>query len=213
MKLKYMSLSIMSVILIFLVNIAMSSTFRSVDLNDLTALSSNIVIGKITGKRCQWASDSSIIYTIYNLQIDQNIKSPEEKSSIKFISLGGQIDSIGAKIIGVPEFEIDDNVFLFLGGNYDGYPLVMCWQQGAYRIDPDKSKVMDYHGNIVTAIENYTPLIIRTSDKAPQESVAAMEYHAFIDEVKSIIDGQSGMSYSGPYLESVDYYQEIYNNR
>lgn len=88
---------------------------------ELTVLSEAVVQGRVTGIEAKWHEEHKFVYTYVTLEVDEVFKGSSVASTIVLEELGGAANGVTVTVPSVPEFELDEDVIVFLdvvNGNY-----------------------------------------------------------------------------------------------
>jgi len=146
-----------------------ATTVEKMELPQLVSASDNIVQGRVESVESRY--EANRIYTYVSITIDEPLKG-ERRRTVLLRQIGGAIGAKRTWVAGMPQFNIGDQVILFLRDRHDGTFDVTGLNQGKYDI------VNDF------AVANVTGLAILDSktgriseagfvEKAPLESFKA----------------------------------------
>lgn len=100
----------------------------------LVGNSSDVIRGKVVSQKSQWDNSHSIIYTAVSIEVKEVVSGSLAKSSIVSVIVpGGQVGDTGMKVEHGPEFEVSEDVVLFLSTN-DGVYGVTSWEMGKFTV-------------------------------------------------------------------------------
>jgi len=211
-KMKHISISMLiGLLLSLLAGKIWGTTIIEMNLNDLTGLSRSIAVCEVINRECGLDKNGRYIFTDYLIRVDRSLKA-QLPDTIRLRAIGGELDGLISRIIGIPLFSPGDKLVLFLADEkYRAFP-VIGWEKGVFRFveRPDDSrKVMLTHDwQAVTGISRKDTEIISGglikynapdfdgSDESDyfgsrQESrflSECMELESFISEIEKIID-------------------------
>jgi hypothetical protein len=105
-------------------------------LAQLTAKATDIISGEIIAKESQWNQDSTFIFTTVSIQVNELLKgSLAVPSTVEVLVPGGEVGDVGLGVEHAAQFEVGEEVIVFLSlleGNYYG---VTAWEQGKYTVE------------------------------------------------------------------------------
>jgi hypothetical protein len=147
----------------------LATTVEKMELPQLVSASDSIVQGRVDSVEARY--EANRIYTYVSVTIDDPLKG-ERRRTVLLRQIGGTIGAKRTWVAGMPQFNIGDQVILFLRDRHDGTFDVTGLNQGKYDI------VNDF------AVANVTGLAILDSrtgriseagfvEKAPLESFKA----------------------------------------
>jgi hypothetical protein len=79
----------------------------------LTQTSDLVVRGTVSGQESRWSPDHRLIFTFVRLRVEEAIKG-SATGEIVVRRSGGQVDGIGQRVFGTPEFTDGEHVIVFL---------------------------------------------------------------------------------------------------
>ncbi len=104
-------------------------------IEQLSGNSNQIVRGDVIDMQSQWNSSHTIIYTTVVVRVSEtlkgNLKIAEE---LTVFVPGGQVGDTGLAVEHAPQFQLDEEVLLFLNDSR-GAVEVTSWEQGKYTIE------------------------------------------------------------------------------
>jgi hypothetical protein len=110
-----------------------ASLIIELSLDELIALSDQIVTGTIIETKSDWNDDRTNIYTFYKLLINKCLKGNNyDELTIK--TPGGKVGEIWQWVEDSASFKTGETVLLFLNNNHDGTFSLTGAVQGKYRI-------------------------------------------------------------------------------
>jgi len=92
-----------------------ASSMRRLGVEELTNLSSNIIIGGVTNISSYWSFGHSTIHTDVTIELMTVLEGKIADNSIILELLGGTVDGITTAVVGGPSFRVGEEVLLFLG--------------------------------------------------------------------------------------------------
>ncbi len=109
-----------------------SATIRRLTLDSLVARSERIVHGRVIGSRAAWDVQTRTIWTHTQVQVVDSAKG-SSGSTVTVSEPGGVLGDVGHLFPGVPRFELNDELVLFLHGAGNRLR-VTGMRQGVYRV-------------------------------------------------------------------------------
>jgi len=104
---------------------------------DMTEVSTAVLYGKCTNKRCEWNEKKSIIYTYVTIAPEEYIKGNLGSEAVITIP-GGRVGDIIYEVSEMPAFTEGEEVVAFIWKNPRGKNLVTGGFQGKIKIEKDK---------------------------------------------------------------------------
>jgi hypothetical protein len=114
---------------------ARATVLVGADLGDLSRDAIAIARGRIAAVTPQWSDDRRTIETLVTLDVDEYLKGALG-ASVQFRVPGGDLGRLRTLVVGAPEFEVDEQVIVFLGARGPTVPYVLGLNQGVYRLVP-----------------------------------------------------------------------------
>jgi hypothetical protein len=119
---------------------AAASTFLKMSQKDLIRDSQAVVQGKVLQVNSFWNKAGTIIVSEAMVQVEEKILG--DAPTVVFVrTLGGTVDGFTVEAHGFPEFKANERVLLFLEPEQGGASRVAGYQQGQYRLIPNKAGV------------------------------------------------------------------------
>jgi len=112
---------------------ARATVLIGADLGDLSRDAIAIARGRIAAVTPQWTDDRRTIETLVTLEVDEYLKGALG-ASVQFRVPGGDLGRFRTLVVGAPEFEVDEQVIVFLGARGPSVPYVVGFNQGVYRL-------------------------------------------------------------------------------
>jgi hypothetical protein len=123
---------------------------------EMTEVSTAVLYGKCTNKRCEWNEKKSIIYTYVTIVPEEYIKGNLGSEAVITVP-GGRVGDIIYEVSEMPAFTEGEEVVAFVWKNPRGKNLVTGGFQGKIKIEKDKKtgKRM-VQGSITDDVETQT---------------------------------------------------------
>ena len=107
----------------------------NITLDEIAHRSELIVAASVVDQYSAWDELGREIYTYTTLQIDRSVRNPNGQKQIQMRHLGGKVGEFESHVEGLPQFELDQRIVVFLGpypqSEYYG---LIDWSKGVYRI-------------------------------------------------------------------------------
>jgi len=159
---------------------AAATTVIAKNLQALCDEADRVFVGTVVAVRSQWADRrGGAIETLVTVT-NENALLGDDAPEVRLRFAGGQVDGIGEKVAGLPEFEVGGRVLLFVRRGYWVSPIV-GFHQGYFRVaDGGRAGpvVLDGLGRPVVGIERG---VVRSRAGAAAD---ALSLGAFLDEVR-----------------------------
>jgi hypothetical protein len=155
MKLRNYTLALALILLAGLVLSASveATTVTKLKFDEIIEKADLILSGKViaVSHRVINEKGNKIPYTFVTLSVSENIKGPAEKISHTIKLLGGPIPEENATlhVSDMPEFKVDQEIFLFLEDNNVLESPVVGFNQGKFRIQTDRNTGRTFMANRV----------------------------------------------------------------
>jgi hypothetical protein len=106
-------------------------------LEEMTGEAQFVVHGKVTRKWSAWDGGGQLIWTHYQLQLEETLKG-EASGSLIVSEPGGTVGDQGMSIAGTPEYAVGDEVVLLVWQTPIGYLRTSGWGQGKFTVSAAK---------------------------------------------------------------------------
>jgi hypothetical protein len=106
-------------------------------LDELCRQADRIVQGRIVASRVTWGPEHRLLWTHYDLTIEDALKGTFE-SRLTFSVPGGVLGPVAMPIAGTPHFLSGEHVIVFLRHTPVGYLCTVGFSQGCFRIAGDR---------------------------------------------------------------------------
>jgi hypothetical protein len=106
------------------------------DLEDLVYESTDIIVGTVVKADAAWNSDETRIYTHVVLNVETAVKGDfESGEKVRFKTIGGTVEEIRLEVPSSPQFNVDEKVCVFFGGDANYNTPITGWEQGKYTVE------------------------------------------------------------------------------
>lgn len=126
--------AVVSVVL--LAGMARATTVVKMDLPALVGESDTIVQARVTQEYSQWDAQMKLVFTYVNIQVEDPLKG-DGRRNVVIRQLGGRVGAMNMSVVGMPKFNVGDEVIVFLKNNPEGTYHVVGLSQGKYDIVND----------------------------------------------------------------------------
>ncbi len=193
-----------------------ATTVLPLNLDDLCGFSSRIVVGKVDSSWQVISADRTHVWTVYRLNITEQIKGETIAARVEFVSAHGTIDSLAVEVAGSPKFEIGDELLLFLNDLPNGHVVVEGLTRGVYRVrydDAGQRRITSYSVAPVIGVADDEAIIGRRPSGAKglagsQRNLAdrsqfreALSLEEFSGYLRGIVFEQQANGYQGRFRE------------
>ncbi len=120
-------------ILIGLGSSAWATTVLGLNWQEMVERSSIIVTGTVVESHSHWNADKTKIYTTSAVEVSEVLKGQAGKT-VLIRQLGGEVDGVGARLLGAPKYEAGEDVVVFLESRPDGAFVTVGLSQGKCRL-------------------------------------------------------------------------------
>jgi hypothetical protein len=111
-----------------------SAMVERIDLADLVAKATSILVGDVIRLESHWNESQTMIFTDVTLAVKTYVKGPSEKSEVIIQIPGGRVDEVLADVSDVPVFSVNEKVVVFLR---EEHFQVVGWYQGKFSVKDD----------------------------------------------------------------------------
>lgn len=113
-----------------------ASTFLKQSVGDLIQKSHGVVHAQVTDIRSEWNADHTFIFSYVTLEVKRSLLGTKHAYETVRVP-GGVVDGYRVVMEGAPDFQVGDNVVVFLGSWDDGAQMVEGYYQGLSKVDRD----------------------------------------------------------------------------
>ena len=100
--------------MIFFVLPLSATVVLKMSMEDITTSSEEIIQGKVKEITSQWNEEKTLIYSEIKIEVKEVIKGENKRKEIVIRQLGGKVGDLRLKVIGMPVFQEEEEVILFL---------------------------------------------------------------------------------------------------
>lgn len=148
--------------------------YKSFD--DLMKEADGVVTGRIVAVESQYNQNKEI-YTFVTLDQIEILSGSYQGSTLTLRLKGGQVENDISRVIGSPQFQVNDQVLLFVHGNGRYMVPFVGWTQGVFRVvqDPRSGQqvIHDLEGNRVVGVQKGQ--ILRDQVIQPEASIVGQQ--------------------------------------
>ena len=116
---------------------ALATLVPQVTLEQMAGEAQFVVHGKVTRKWSAWDSGGQMIWSHYQLQLEEALKG-SPGNSLVVSEPGGIVGDQGISIAGTPEYDVGDEVVLLVWRTPLGYLRTSGWGQGKFTVSATK---------------------------------------------------------------------------
>lgn len=110
-----------------------STTVEKFTLDDLVQKSGRIIVGKCISRESRWNDRNTLILTTARFAVSEPLKGSSD-GFVNVVTVGGTLDGITQTVSGMPVFEPEEEVLLFLEPSKNGHWQPLGLAQGKFRI-------------------------------------------------------------------------------
>lgn len=113
----------------------------AMDFDRMAAEADGVVLGDVASVTARWSADGSIIETVVEIAVDEDLSGTSAPGTVRIVQPGGWIGETGYVLVGTPIFHEGERVLVFLqaqGPDVDGTPFqrVVGMAQGKFNVLP-----------------------------------------------------------------------------
>ncbi|MEW6364867.1 MAG: hypothetical protein AB1714_09535 [Acidobacteriota bacterium] len=124
-----------ALLLVLVTSAPASALMRKVSIEEVTAHSSQIVLGTVIEKHAEWTPTRSIVTTV-KVQVEERIMGSSGESYVTISVPGGEVGEIGLMVSDMPQFEIGQRALIYLNRSFrPGQHCVAAAFQGKYTLE------------------------------------------------------------------------------
>jgi len=112
---------------------ALATTVERFTLDDLVQKSGRIIVGKCISSESRWNDRNTLILTTARFAVSEPLKGSSD-GFVNVVTVGGTLDGITQTVSGMPVFEPEEEVLLFLEPSKNGHWQPLGMSQGKFRI-------------------------------------------------------------------------------
>jgi hypothetical protein len=109
------------------------TTVEKFTLDDLVQKSGRIIVGKCIARESRWNDRNTLILTTARFLVSERLKGSSD-GYVNVVTVGGTLDGITQTVSGMPVFEPEEDVLLFLEPSKNGNWQALGMSQGKFRI-------------------------------------------------------------------------------
>jgi hypothetical protein len=118
---------------------ASATSMHPFSLDELIYVADQIVVGEVVQVEARFAREGRAIYTYVDVAVTERLKGQPAGEILTVWVLGGEVGDVGLSVAGTPEFDVGEEVVLFLEDTARG-PSVLGWQQGKFALLFDRDR-------------------------------------------------------------------------
>ena len=134
----------------------LSTTVEKFTLDDLVQKSDRIVVGKCISRESRWNDRNTLILTTARFAVSEPLKGSSD-GFVKVVTVGGTLDGITQSVSGMPVFEPEEEVLLFLEPSKNGHWQPLGLSQGKFRILRNRQTGEEEVVHSLSGLELYDP--------------------------------------------------------
>lgn len=154
-----------------------------IPVSDVAKSSSEIVVAKCTSSVAKFDEKTGFVYTYTTFKVSNSLKNSITSDEIQFRIIGGQDGDIRTDVQGLPKFDVNQEMVLFLDAkNRNGYYRLSSFANGIYKIKTDEKTGEKY-------VDNPPPEMLSSSSSnlKQEQNVSSMPLDDFISNIKEKI--------------------------
>jgi len=125
-------------------------------LDDLVQKSGRIVVGKCLSRESRWNDRNTLILTTARFAVSEPLKGSND-GFVNVVTVGGTLDGITQEVSGMPVFEPEEEVLLFLEPSKNGHWQPLGLSQGKFRILRNRQTGEEEVVHSLSGLELYDP--------------------------------------------------------
>lgn len=133
-----------------------SSTVEKFTLDDLVQKSGRIIVGKCIARESRWNDRNTLILTTARFVVSERLKG-SSNGFVDVVTVGGTLDGITQTVSGMPVFEPEEDVLLFLEPSKNGNWQPLGMSQGKFRILRNRQTGEEEVFHSLSGLELYDP--------------------------------------------------------
>jgi len=133
-----------------------STTVEKFTLDDLVQKSGRIIVGKCISRESRWNDRNTLILTTARFAVSEPLKGAND-GFVNVVTVGGTLDGITQTVSGMPVFEPEEEVLLFLEPSKNGHWQPLGLSQGKFRILRNRQTGEEEVVHSLSGLELYDP--------------------------------------------------------
>jgi hypothetical protein len=135
---------------------ALATTVEKFTLDDLVQKSGRIIVGKCISSESRWNDRNTLILTTARFAVSEPLKGSSD-GFVNVVTVGGTLDGITQTVSGMPVFEPEEEVLLFLEPSKNGQWQPLGMSQGKFRILRNRQTGEQEVVHSLSGLELYDP--------------------------------------------------------
>jgi hypothetical protein len=135
---------------------ALATTVEKFSLDDLVQKSGRIIVGKCISSESRWNDRNTLILTTARFAVSEPLKGSSD-GFVNVVTVGGTLDGITQEVSGMPVFEPEEEVLLFLEPSKNGQWQPLGMSQGKFRILRNRQTGEQEVVHSLSGLEFYDP--------------------------------------------------------
>ena len=132
------------------------TTVEKFTLDDLVQKSGRIIVGKCISRESRWNDRNTLILTTARFVVSEPLKGSSD-GFVDVVTVGGTLDGITQTVSGMPVFEPEEEVLLFLEPSKNGAWQPLGMSQGKFRILRNRQTGEQEVVHSLSGLELYDP--------------------------------------------------------
>lgn len=132
------------------------TTVEKFTLDDLVQKSGRIIVGKCISRESRWNDRNTLILTTARFVVSEPLKGSGD-GFVDVVTVGGTLDGITQTVSGMPVFEPEEEVLLFLERSKNGAWQPLGMSQGKFRILRNRQTGEQEVVHSLSGLELYDP--------------------------------------------------------
>jgi len=132
------------------------TTVEKFTLDDLVQKSGRIIVGKCISHESRWNDRNTLILTTARFVVSESLKGSSD-GFVNVVTVGGTLDGITQTVSGMPAFEPEEEVLLFLEPSKNGHWQPLGMSQGKFRILRNRQTGEQEVVHSLSGLELYDP--------------------------------------------------------
>jgi len=134
----------------------LATTVEKFSLDDLVQKSGRIIVGKCISSESRWNDRNTLILTTARFTVSEPLKGSSD-GFVNVVTVGGTLDGITQTVSGMPVFEPEEEVLLFLEPSKNGQWQPLGMSQGEFRILRNRQTGEQEVVHSLSGLELYDP--------------------------------------------------------
>ena len=162
---------------------SLSTTVEKFTLDELVQKSGRIIVGKCISRESRWNDRNTLILTTARFTVRETLKGSTD-GFVSVVTVGGTLDGITQTVSGMPIFEPEEEVLLFLEPSKNGHWQPLGMSQGKFRILRNRLTGEEEVIHSLSGLELYDPI---SRSLSQQEKPSRAPLKPMVERIRRLV--------------------------